>query len=89
MPLHRRDSTGKQSAHGTPRIEVDASLIGLALGIKPSQVQAQLEDGKISCLCERGIGADQGLYRLTFYCGKRRLRILTDDTGNIVEESAS
>lgn len=89
MPLHRRDLIEKQLAQRGHQIEVDARLIGVALGIEPSEVQAQLEGGKISSLCERGIGVDQGRYRLTFYYGRRRLRILTDESGNIIEESAS
>ena len=62
-------------------------MIGGGLGIGPSQVQAQLREGKISILCERGIGEDQGRYRVTFYRGKRRFRILIAESGNIIEES--
>jgi hypothetical protein len=88
VSLYRGDRTGEQPAHRATGIEVDARLIGAALGIEPSQVQAQLEGGKISSLCERGIGVDHGRYLLTFYYGKRRLRIVTDESGNIIDESA-
>lgn len=62
-------------------------MIGRGLGIDPAKVQAQLQEGKISTLCERGIDEDEGHYRVTFYCGKRRFRILMDESGNILEKS--
>jgi hypothetical protein len=80
------DVVAETSAHAATTIEIDASVIGAGLGIQPSQVQAKLQKGKISTLCERGIGEDQGRYRVTFYCGKRRFRILIDEVGNVIEE---
>ena len=87
VPLSPADGAGEASAHAPTPIEIEASVIGGGLGIEPSQVQAQLREGKISTLCERGIGEDQGHYRVTFYCGKRRFRVLIDESGNLVEES--
>jgi hypothetical protein len=87
MSLRHADSAGEASAHGATAIEIEASVIGGGLGIEPSQVQAQLREGKISTLCERGVGEDQGRYRVTFYCGKRRFRVLIDEFGNIIEAS--
>lgn len=90
MSLRRIDRTGQAAvapAHDATPIEIEASVIGGGLGIEPSQVQAQLREGKISTLCERGIGEDQGYYRVTFYCGKRRFRVLIDESGNIIEDS--
>lgn len=87
MPLRRPDRTAEGSARSTGAIEIEASVIGGGLGIEPAQVQAQLQEGKISVLCERGIGEDEGRYRVTFYCGKRRFRILIDESGNVIEES--
>lgn len=66
-------------------IEIEASVIGAGLGIEPAQVQAGLDDGTISTLCERGVGEDLGRYRVTFYCGKRRLRLMVDAGGRILE----
>lgn len=87
MFSHPTDRAGVVAAHRTTPIEVEASVIGRGLGIDPAQIQAQLQEGKISTLCERGIGEDEGRYRVTFYCGKRRFRILMDESGNILEES--
>lgn len=85
--IDRTDHVALAPAHNVPPIEIEASVIGGGLGIEPSQVQAQLQEGKISTLCERGIGEDQGLYRVTFYYGKRRFRILIDESGNVIEAS--
>lgn len=86
MPPGHADGAGDAPDHAATPIEIEASAIGDGLGIDPSQVQAQLRQGKISTLCERGIGEDQGRYRVTFYCGKRRFRILIDEMGNVIEE---
>ena len=88
VPLSPADGAGEAPARVAVPIEIEASVIGGGLGIEPSQVQAQLQDGKISTLCERGIGEDHGRYRVTFYYGKRRLRILIDESGNLIEESS-
>ena len=87
MALRRIDHALVASPRSAPQIEIEASVIGGGLGIEPSQVQAQLENGKISTLCERGVGEDEGRYRVTFYYGKQRLRILLDSSGNIVDAS--
>jgi len=87
MPLSHADGAGEASANVATPIEIEASVIGDGLGIDPSQVQDLLREGKISTLCERGIGEDQGRYRVTFYYGKQRFRILTDEAGNVIEES--
>lgn len=87
MPLQENNGAAEVPARRATPIEIDASVIGGGLGIEASQVQAKLEEGKISTLCERGIGEDEGRFRVTFYCGKRRFRILIDESGNFIEES--
>ena len=68
-------------------IEIEASVIGAGLGIEPSLVQAGMGDGRITTLCERGTGEHLGLYRATFYFGKRRFRIVIDASGSVLEGS--
>lgn len=75
-------------AAGAPQIEVDATLIGQGLELEPSLVQGFLRLGTISSLCERGIGEDDGRYRLTFYFKKRRFRIVTDRAGNVIQDES-
>jgi hypothetical protein len=67
---------------------VDAALIAEGLGIEPAHVQPRMRDGSITSLCERGLGDDSGRYRLTFFHGARRFRLVVDAAGN-VEKSAA
>jgi hypothetical protein len=87
MPYCRADRAVKGSTRSAAPIEMEVSIIGNGLGMEPSQVQARLQEGKISTLCERGIGEDEGRYRLTFYFGKRRLRLVIDTDGSVTESA--
>jgi hypothetical protein len=40
-------------------------------------------------LCERGTGADDGLYRASFYIERRRARLVVDADGRVVEPVAA
>jgi len=72
-------------AAGKQSMEIDARVIGAGLGLEPAQVQALMQAEKISLLCERGTGEDQGCHRITFYYAGRRFRILIDTAGRIFE----
>ena len=48
----------------------------------------EMRAGKITSLSERGIDADQGRHRLTFFSEHRRFRLVVDDSGTIVQRSA-
>lgn len=74
-------------AASTRAMEIDARVIGAGLGLEPAQVQALMQAEKISLLCERGTGEDQGCHRITFYYADRRFRILIDTAGRIFEEA--
>ncbi|HEY7297946.1 MAG TPA: DUF6522 family protein [Xanthobacteraceae bacterium] len=66
---------------------VDAALIGQGFGMPPSAVQAHMREGKLTAVCERGIGEDEGRYRLTFFFGNRRFRLVVDENGNAIQRS--
>jgi hypothetical protein len=66
---------------------IDAAVIGRVLNVEPSLVQAQMREGKITVLCERGYDEDVGRYRLTFFYENRRFRLVVDETGNAVQRS--
>ena len=68
-------------------ISVDAKLIGKSLGVEVSLVQALIRERKITSICERGVDQDAGTYRLTFFHGGRRLRLIVDEAGNIIRNS--
>jgi hypothetical protein len=68
-------------------IQVDASVLGQALGLEPSRVPELLRSGAITSRCERGIGEDEGRFRLTFFHAGRRLRLVVDAAGCILQRS--
>jgi Family of unknown function (DUF6522) len=46
-----------------------------------------MRKGAITSLCERGIDADAGRFRMTFFYKSRRLRLVVDAAGNILQRS--
>ncbi len=55
--------------------QVDAELIAEGLGLPPAEVTQRMRDGRITGRCEKGMGEDEGRWRLTFYSGGRALRL--------------
>ncbi|MBR0696305.1 DUF6522 family protein [Bradyrhizobium lablabi] len=74
-------------AFGDGAFEVDASVVAEGLGIAVPLLQAQLRSGKITTLSERGIDADRGRHRLTFFSEHRRFRLVIDERGMIIQRS--
>ncbi len=68
-------------------IQVDASIVGKHLGLEPFEVQKLMREGKLTSSCERGVDEDEGHYRLTFFHGGRRLRLIIDNAGRIIRRS--
>lgn len=83
---HAHNAGTDPGTSGVPEIEVDAAVIGKGLEMDPSLVPGYLRRGTITSLCERGVGEDDGQYRLTFYFEKRRFRILTNRAGNVIQD---
>jgi len=69
-------------------LEIDASVIAEGLGIALPVLRQQMQAGKITSLSERGVDADLGRYRLTFFSEHRRFRVVVDDSGAIIQRSA-
>jgi hypothetical protein len=67
-------------------IDIDARIVAESLGIAPEDVEPARKAGSLTTLCERGTGSDAGLVRVTFYLGKRRLRLLVDASGSVLEQ---
>ena len=68
-----------------PMIEVGAHLVAPALGLTTAEFQTLMRAGRVRTLSERGVGTDAGLYRLSFYHGKRRFRCVTDASGKVLQ----
>ncbi|WP_449448112.1 DUF6522 family protein [Thermomonas brevis] len=67
-------------------ITIDPAPIAQALALEPATFLRLLEQRKISQLCERGTGEDEGLYRASFYHRGRRARVVVDRQGRMVGE---
>lgn len=62
-------------------IEIDGAFVARGLDLAPAEFRQLMEDRKITVLCERGIGDDEGLYRASFYHEGRRVRLVVDGQG--------
>ena len=69
-------------------VQVDAAVIAEGLGVAVPTLRKQMQAGKITSLSERGVDADLGRHRLTFFSEHRRFRIVVDDSGAILQRSA-
>jgi hypothetical protein len=81
--------TGKRiGIQVNPQVEIDGALVARALDLEVDEFRRLMEDRRISVLCERGVGEDEGLYRASFYYGERRARMVVDANGTPVETSS-
>lgn len=68
----------------SPDIALDPAPVAAALGLATDAFLRLLETRRISQLCERGTGAEEGLYRASFYHGRTRVRMVLDRDGRQV-----
>jgi hypothetical protein len=69
-------------------VKVDAAVIATDLGLTPEGVLNALRDRRLTAVCEQGLEQDSGRWRLTFYHADRRLRLVVDQAGQVLERSA-
>ncbi|MBR1153036.1 DUF6522 family protein [Bradyrhizobium sp. JYMT SZCCT0428] len=69
-------------------VEIDASIVAEGLGIALPRLREGMRAGTITSVSERGVDADQGRHRLTFFSKHRRFRVIVDASGAIVQRSA-
>ena len=67
-----------------PSIEIEGAVVAQALGLDVAVFKQLMTDRKITMLCERGTGPDNGRYRATFYHGNRRVRVVVDEDGRVL-----
>jgi len=67
--------------------EVDAATIAAAFGLDPGHLQEKMRAHEVTSLCEKGIDADAGRFRLTFRHAGRVLRLTVDESGRILTRS--
>lgn len=80
-------ASAERIAIGDGVVDVDAGTVAAGLGVDPALVPAYMREGKITSLYERGVGDDAGRHRLTFFFANRRLRLVLDECGNILQRS--
>jgi hypothetical protein len=68
-------------------LTVDATLIAAGLGIDVAEVQPLMRAGKITSLCERGVGRDAGRQRLTFFHDKGAFAVVIDAAGQVIADA--
>lgn len=72
-----------------PAVEIDGTRVAAGLGLEVDAFRRLMEHGRVSALCERGTGDDAGLWRATFYHGRRRFRAVVDGDGRILHVDPS
>ncbi len=66
---------------------IDAALISELLDVPAAEVPALMRSRTITCICERGIDVDQGMFRLSLFYRERRARLRVDAMGRVVQRS--
>lgn len=69
-------------------VQIDASIVAEGLGLTPLLLREEMRAGRITSLTERGVDADLGRHRLTFYSKHRRFRVVIDAARAIIQRSA-
>lgn len=67
---------------------VAADDLGPLLGLAPATVPALMRSGAITSRFERGEGADAGRSRLTFFHANRRLSLIVDADGLVLQRQS-
>lgn len=69
----------------TREIVIDGAPVARALGLDKAAFFRLLAQRKIDQLCERGVGEDAGRFRASFYHGRKRVRVVVDHAGRVLE----
>lgn len=75
------------SAQNPEDVVVDAQLLAALFEITPDALKAAMRSGSITSLCERGTQEHEGLYRLSFFYGSRRVRLNLNQQGEVLTRS--
>ena len=66
---------------------IEARLLGDLFKVEPAAIPALMRGGVLTGVCERGVGEDDGKYRLSFFYGSRRVRLNVDAAGTVLRRS--
>jgi Family of unknown function (DUF6522) len=68
-------------------VQVSAAVIAYGFDLEAPMVQSLMRSGELTSLCEKRENEDIGRYRLTFFYMNRRLQLVIDSTGKILQRS--
>jgi hypothetical protein len=66
-------------------IVIDAKVLAPLLDVAAADVPELMRSQAITSICERGVDADEGHYRLSFFYRNRRVRLSVDQAGQILQ----
>jgi hypothetical protein len=66
---------------------IDAAVLGELLNVAPADIPALMRARAITSICEQGIDADQGSFRLSFFHGSRQAQVSIDASGRVLRRS--
>ncbi len=66
---------------------VNAALVAQLLDVPASDVPVLMREGRVTSLCEKGVGEHANQFRLTFFHGNRRACVRVDPSGRILARS--
>lgn len=70
-------------------MQVDPAIVAKGLRLDVETLRAALRDGSVTSLCEKGMEKDAGRFRLTFFSPTRRLRLIGDEGGAVLQTSTA
>ena len=69
-------------------VQVDAGILAQAFAISAEDLRLGMREGAITSRFEQGEGEDAGKVRLTFSSADRRVRMIADERGRVLECTA-
>lgn len=65
---------------------IDAAILAEGLGIEAAEIDVMIREGRLTSSFEKGIGEDEGRFRLTFWIEGKRLRVVVDNRGTVLQK---
>lgn len=66
-------------------IVVDAEELAPLLNVAAGDLPELMRTKAVTSICERGVDDHEGHYRLSFFCGNRRLRLSVAPNGQVTQ----
>lgn len=66
-------------------IVIDAGLLAPLLDVAAADLSDLMRSKAVTSICERGVDADEGHYRLSFFYRNRRVRLNVDPAGRVTQ----